>query len=243
MDATLGQAAPRTRLVDNPWFTILLPIFGFLLVIARTFWGGGDSVGWVALLVCLGLLVHLAQKTNELSDFQKITYTLIVCLLSAGSLFFIAKSDGGVWVNTKTKETTVSRQSLTVFPFWSSVTFLETSQSRIVTVKAQTSDGIPLTCRAETVGIVLDYRDKAHLHERLTVPDNPQQHINSVLDTRIKEEIATAVNSRQNQEIAQLRQFHLPYQIGSGVQKTLSSLGLRWENGKVFLFCEVVFNN
>ncbi len=243
MDTTVGKNGSWAQFLESFLLMLIVLILGVLVLVARTFWVrdfiGGATIG---LYVCF--IVYLSKNGDELSNLAARTLVLGAFTLSVCSLFFVTSVSGsGVWVNTKTKETTISKLFLVVTPFSPSITFVETSQAHKMEVRAQTSDGTPLTCTATTSGIALDSRDEVRLHERLTATDNPQQHINSVLNTRIREEVARVISSKQNQEIAQLLHFYIPHQVGSGVEKTLSSLGLRWQNGKVYLFCELIFNS
>ncbi len=237
---------PLVERLENlaPLFVLLAMASSVLLTFARCFWGSWDTIGTSSLALVVVLIIVFCNTVDDLKLQGKLGIILAMFTISTCSLFWVLQTKDGVWVNTTTKETTLSHGLVAVFPFQSAVYFVGLKQDQTTKVKATTSDGIPLTCAANARGIVLN-KESESLEKALTSDEarNPEAKIAGTLGNEIRAAAATVIAAKTSQEIDQLRQFYIPYHVGSRLGNNLSSLGLRWNEGTIQLSCEVIFNS
>jgi hypothetical protein len=247
MNLTVNQARSLKDRVEgvlgNFFFFVPLPLAFVALTIVRCVWGDSDLIGWVAILSTISLTAVLWKNVDNYDVIPRTTLVVALAIVSTSSFFWVKSSQGGVWVNTEEKTTTLSRGAISIRPFQSSAYFVPLEQSQSTRVKVVANDGIPLTCNVSALGIVLD-KEGEKLEAALTAePGNPGVRIAKMLGAEIQAATAQAIGPKSSSEIAQLRQFYIPYHVGSRLGNTLASLGLRWNEGRVHLSCEVIFNS
>lgn len=208
-----------------------------------------DSTAY-SVLYSTGMILWLTA--GFLLLFKELPVRAAICLalvfpVTLASLCVEVSSKKGIWVNTKSKETTHSERVLFFKPFEPSVYFLNKKQGTHVRVNVIARDSVPMSCGLNLSGIVLDQRDGSGMEKKILAFDankNPQEHIYTALNQEVTRLTETILKTKSSSDIYEFaKDPHITHYIGSQLSTTLSSLGLRWHNGEVVMWCDLVLNS
>lgn len=255
MSTTLAQQV-KWLWEDYKYLALTLLVLVLILTtVARAFWGEGDVLGvWLAItsVFCWAGVLYAFFTTESRKDLPWVipaavsAACIIDVVVAALSLFLVySSSSSGVWINGQSGQTTLSG-TLSVRPFQRNVFFVPRDFSSQARIRVQTADGVPLSCVASAGGIMLDYSNPDALAEFLfkaSTAGNPRIHIRETLNAAVARAAANALGGKTTAEIAQMREFVLPWRTGAPVAGEFGRLHLRWQSGSASVGCSVRFDN